>query len=136
MKIIYERPPNYQDIIAIFPTAKKAGVLFTYGDVIYSPTKQLIPKSLIAHEEVHSARQLKWSSIELWWNSYLTNKAFRYEEELLAHQAEYQAIIGNRKFRKYQYKQIAKRLSSPLYGSMVSYDKALHSISANVTTPS
>lgn len=78
------------------------------------------------HEEVHSKRQGKnLDVIEEWWNRYLIDKQFRFNEELLAHKAEYQWFLSNMpKFSKQALKKISKRLSSPLYGKMANQKQA------------
>ncbi len=128
MKIIHERPPNFEDIVKVFPMADNYGVVFAFNGAIYSPSGNEIPYSLIKHEEVHCARQggTEAGSIE-WWEKYLKNMEFRYSEELLAHQAEYRACIENalnRNMKRRALKQIAKRLASPLYGKMVTKKQA------------
>ncbi len=119
MKIIKAFPPNYAQIIKVFPgVVRTPGVMFCYADVIYSPYAHVTP-SLMAHEKVHAARQ-KITSPEEWWKQYLEDTEFRFVEELLAHQVEYHARVtqGNRHERRGALIQIAGRLASPLYGSM------------------
>jgi len=60
MKIEHKNPPNYSEIIKHFPiVVKKPGVIFTYGDTIYSPSVDKISKDLIVHEETHQIQQEK-----------------------------------------------------------------------------
>ena len=133
MKIIYERPPNFEDIMKIFPMADNYGVIFAFNNAIYSPSGGEIPYPLIKHEGVHCARQggTEAGSIE-WWEKYLKDVEFRYREELLAHRVEYQACIEtakNRNMRRRALRHVAKRLSSPLYGNMVTKKQAGFEIS-------
>ena len=128
MKIIYKRPPNFEDIQKVFPMADNYGVIFAFNNAIYSPSGVEIPYPLIKHEEVHCARQggTESGSIE-WWESYLKNMDFRYTEELLAHRVEYLACIETascRNMRRRALKHVAKRLASPLYGNMVTRKQA------------
>jgi len=137
MKIALTLPPNIAEIEKVFGAAcRKPGVLFCYGDTIHNPTGVSIPKELVAHEEIHSRRQLaeyftglpgerdpsepNWSP-EKWWHWYLTNPQFRYNEELLAHRQEHMTfgLTHNRIERRLHLKAIADRLSGPLYGFMV-----------------
>ncbi len=124
IKVAY--PPNYAAVLAVFPGAAKPGVIFTYGDVVYNPSNiELIP-SLAAHEHVHMEQQEKRGP-ELWWEWYLADKGFRLEQELPAHQAEYeQWCIDNstRVERRLGLKFMAQRLSGPLYCNMVSFEVA------------
>lgn len=131
IKIIHERPPNFEAIHAVFPGASGEGVIFAYGDTIYNPSGQALPQSLLDHERVHCERQLE-IGVDRWWNTYLFDGEFRYNEELLAHQAEWQAVQRDgslsRPQRRDQLKQIAKRLSGPLYGRRVSFEQAKRDI--------
>lgn len=132
MKIIIERPPNFAEIARVFPMAYNHGVIFAFHDAIYNPFNNKIPPELLAHEAVHLARQ--GGTVEgalAWWEKYMTDAAFRYNEELLAHRAEYQALIEMnpaRPFRRRAIKETAKRLASPLYGRMISVNRAMEDI--------
>lgn len=126
MKIIAKRPPNYADILAVFPGASGSGVIFAYAPDIYAPGGQ-VPAQLIAHEEVHIQRQQD-IGVENWWALYLTDAKFRYDEELLAHRAEYRHMISadtSRQVRRSALKIVAKKLCAPLYGSMVTVQQAM-----------
>lgn len=129
MKIVNELPPNIADIEAVFGEAcRQPGVFFCYGDTIYNPGGESIPEQLVRHEEVHSRRQ--GAHPEIWWKLYLSVPQFRYEEELVAHQAEYQDIkLRTTKGERKRYlNAIAKRLSSELYGHMVTFEAAKRAI--------
>lgn len=131
-KIIVSRPPNYADIREVFPMAANEGVIFAYAPNIYVPSGASLPPELIAHESVHIQRQLA-IGVELWWEKYLTDLPFRYEEELLAHRAEYQALCElqpNRQGRRSNLKHVAKKLSAGLYNKMVSFDQACKDLTA------
>ena len=128
MRIINQRPPNFGKIALAFPQAFGAGVIFAYWDTIYFPNGANcdLPEALLRHEQVHLQRQQEMESAELWWDRYIEDAEFRFNEELLAHVAEYEWHIenGSRQQRRHALKEIAKRLSSPLYGRMVSRDQA------------
>jgi len=125
VKIEYgKRPPNFDQIAAVFPSARKTGIIFCYGDVIYVSSNTPLSEPLVAHETMHSTRQ-DTIGVEQWWHRYLHDTSFRFEEELLAHSAEYKAFADcGRNERRAALKTIAQRLSSPLYGSMVTKAKA------------
>lgn len=114
--IILERPPNFEQIKVAFPKAENPGVLFAYDGNIYNPSGVVVPPALIAHEEVHLHRQRDAGPIE-WWDQYLTDSEFRYNEELLAHVAEFKAQrAGNdRNFGARLLMHTALRLVAPLY---------------------
>ena len=123
MNVVHDYPPNFHKILPEFPLADRKGVIFTYGNIIYAPHGEEVQRPLIAHESVHSERQ--GNDPEGWWEKYLDDRQFRYDEELLAHIREYQAYwYMSRKERMWYLGQIAKRLASPLYGSMVPQQKA------------
>lgn len=127
---IKDRPPNYTSIRAVFPAASNEGVIFAYGDKIYNPSGVKIPKEIIDHELVHCKRQIEMGVV-LWWEKYLDDPAFRYYEEVLAHRAEYKSFCArqtSRNQRRTALKFIAKRLSSSLYGKIVTFDKAKEDI--------
>ena len=134
MKIIRELPPNYSDILKVFPIAGNPEILFAFGDVIYTASQKEIPHFLLRHEEVHGMRQLiREGGIEDWWDAYLRDVKFRYVEELVAHRVEYEARIegaANRQHRRMALKEVARRLSSPLYGGMKSAANAKKDIMA------
>jgi hypothetical protein len=126
--IILRRPPNFEQIQAAFPKAVNPGVLFAYDGNIYNPSGITVPPALIAHEEVHLQRQkalgplpgstTQWSGAELWWQKYLDDCEFRYQEELLAHVAEMRqffSVPGDRNAQARVLMTTALRLTAPLY---------------------
>ena len=123
MKIVYKRPPNYDELNEKFHIGNKA-ILFCWGSIIYNPQGVFIPPELEVHEQVHSTRQ-GWNAIG-WWQKYLKDEMFRLEEEVLAHRAEYHFLIdhGNRRAKRRALKTISHRLASPMYGKMVSFKQA------------
>lgn len=127
-----EKPPNWSDIIAVFPQVEhKTGVLFCYGDTIYNPSGVVVPIWLIGHECVHSLQQTSTSmSAERWWNFYLAYPQFRLEHELAAHRVELEAynVLHNRALRRSYAHAIAERLAGPLYGNMLKTRDALRLI--------
>ena len=122
MKILYEYPPNIDKIREVFPLHK--GVIFTYGDTIYNPDKGKITSELIKHEETHEKQQ--GNNIDEWWNKYLNDKKFRLEQEIEAYRNQYKYILENynRQMRKLLLKDIAKHLSSAMYGYLISEEDA------------
>ncbi len=126
-EVIYgERPPNFDKIMAVFPLAGNPGVIFAYGDKIYVPSGKEIPPEILAHERVHCERQLK-IGVEAWWNFYLLDPKFRYEEELLAHKVEYTFLRGlypGQARKQSILNHVAGKLSAKLYGGMCSLNQA------------
>ena len=127
MREVFQRPPLFDLINAKFHVAGRP-VIFSWGDIIYNPMCIRLTPALKAHEAVHGARQLAWrGGVEQWWRDYISSKAFRLDEEIRAHRAEYLKLIeqqSNRHGRRAALKQTAKRLASPLYGGVVTVAKA------------
>lgn len=125
-----ERPPNFDAISRRFPGARGHGVIFAYAPYIYAPHHKpdALPPELIAHESVHIERQERMG-VERWWAAYLVNDQFRYVEELLAHRAEYQHLSTlSRQVRRSALKDVAKKLTAPLYGRMVNIEDAMRDL--------
>ena len=130
-EIIYgQLPPNITAICAAIPEARRPGVIFAYGDKIYVPSGKELEHHLKVHEAIHCIRQRELG-VEFWWSKYLTDLRFRYQEELVAHAAEYDSRIRgnlNRNQRRAALKMIAQRLASPLYGCGGGWKKAADDI--------
>lgn len=139
MKVIRAYPPNFSQIAAAFPVKGVPGIIYAYGDRIYAPgSKGDLPSWILAHEEVHG-RQQKYICKDIgciaqyWWFRYITEPQFRLEQEIPAHRAEWDSYrnashhvtdeIGMRYLDR-----IAARLSSPLYGNLISKERAIEEI--------
>lgn len=121
MKIIFGFPPNYAELNARFKIRGKT-VFISYADRIYSPMKVQPPPEIIAHEKVHGRRQLAIPhGPAMWWKKWVDDPAFRLGEELLGHKAEL-AFFGNP--TNAQIDDVARRLSGPLYGNLISFRDA------------
>lgn len=124
MRQVFERPPLFAEIDAAFHIAGKP-VLFAFGDTIYNPERVPVTIALDAHEGVHGFRQ--GVDVLGWWRRYIADPEFRLVEELLAHKAEYDllcASAGSRNVRRFFLRQVAGKLSSPLYGRLISFEQA------------
>jgi hypothetical protein len=134
IKVINDRPPNYLKIVAIFPQAANKSTVFAYAPHIYTVGNTTLSKALENHEQVHIRRQQELEGgPEAWWDKYLSDLKFRFDEELIAHIAEYEymAAYGSREERRAALKIVATRLSSQLYYFGISYKKACKLIVAN-----
>lgn len=146
-EIVIDVPPNFAELLRIFPEARQVGVIFSYGDKIYNPSGLPIPPQLLAHEAVHGERQLAYTlsecdstqennhSTEQWWKRYCEDVKFRFEEELVAHVAEVKAFNTtvpkpDRERRALYLHRVAQRLSGPLYGRMITYMEARRKLQA------
>lgn len=127
MKQVYEYPPIYDEIIKVFPVTGE-GFIYAWGNIVYNPSRVYIPPALMAHEEVHGKRQgTEDATIRAWWANYLFNAEFRLQEEVLAHVAEYHHVVAdgsNRAQRRKALSAIAGRLSSKMYGNMITKKQA------------
>ena len=126
-RIVVAKPPVYDRCVAMFGEAVIVGkpVIWSWGATIYNPTDIDIPRELLVHEAVHGERQ-EAIDVHRWWDQYLSDRLFRYEEERLAHRAEWRAIVkrGAGRDLSGQFNAIAGRLAGPLYGSVVEVDEA------------
>lgn len=109
----------------------KQDVMFTYFDAIYS--LHPLTQDWYIHESVHFVRQGAGEDEELakqWWDRYTNEPAFRLEEELMAYKAQYQFIKRRlNKPQAFEYaKALARSLSSPIYGNIISFHGALNAI--------
>ena len=127
-EIVVGWPPIKDRILEAFPAVRaRRGVIFSWGSIIYNPHNVAIPPALRAHEAVHEVQQN--GDPLAWWERYIADPAFRYEQELLAHRAEWRAQ-PNRAARRAGLVEIARRLSSPMYGGLITFDQAKAAISA------
>jgi hypothetical protein len=127
MKIVKEFPPIYDKIKEKFTLSGRE--IFAWGDIIYNPGGGELGPELVAHEEVHKKQQ--GDDIEGWWEKYLADDNFRFKQELEAHQMEYKEFCKLNKDRNIRHRYLVYlggRLSSPVYGSMVSQMEAIKSI--------
>jgi hypothetical protein len=128
MIILNEYPPLIDKIDEIFHTRGKE-IIYAWGDKIYNPLGVHIPDFLIAHEEVHGKRQ--GDNIEDWWQRYMLDIEFRYQEELHAHAREFKIRSQGVKDRNEINRLLmfsANRLAAPLYGNLTSVSKASQDI--------
>jgi hypothetical protein len=132
MRILLERPPRYDEIVAAFPAAATMRPVFAWGDAIYNPHRIQIDQHLLAHEGHHGMTQHPAvGGPDAWWDRYLVDPEWRVEQELEAYIIQYKSFCGitrNREARhKYAYA-IAQQVSGPLYGSIIPHWTAFRRI--------
>ena len=119
--IVRDYPPNIDKIRKVFPI--KDNTVFTYGDTIYAPHITFtLSNDLIVHEETHTRQQ--GDDPEGWWDRYMEDHEFRFQQELEAYRAQYRAYCKVVKDRNRCFNflvVIAKDLSSPLYGGVCDF---------------
>lgn len=86
----------------------------------------------MAHEMTH-VKQQKSSQIYAiwWWIKYLTIKEFRLSQEIEAYRNQYKSYclsIKDRNLRLNYLMNLAMFLSSPMYGNMIPYNKAIDTL--------
>jgi hypothetical protein len=131
LEVVDARPPNFEAIKAVLPGAEGAGVMFAYGGKVYAPGKKSIPIELNAHEVVHIERQ--GDDPDGWWEKYLTDATFRFQEELLAYREQYRAYCKRHLCpmkRARELMKIAGMLAGPLYGGLMRVQDARDAILA------
>jgi hypothetical protein len=129
VRIVVAEPPMIEEIDAAFHVRGKP-ILFAFGDRIYNPGGVYVPPELMAHEFVHGERQ--GHQVGEWWRRYIADPAFRLEEEIPAHIAEYRAIcarerskwVSERNMRRTAAAHVARKLSAPLYGRLITFEAA------------
>ncbi len=129
MKIVKDYPPIWDQIKATGMCPDPSKVAFTYGDTIYVPSGMNVPDYLIRHESVHSEQQ--GDNPEAWWSRYIDDQYFRIEQETEAYAASYKFLckrVTDRNQRAVILAQLARSLSGPIYGNVISLIAAIESI--------
>ena len=130
MKILRAYPPNFKAISEVFPVMGRPGILYAWGDKLYNPSGVKLTPWIEAHEQTHMDRQ---TDAEAWWAEYLIYPTFRLQEEILAHQYEwgmFHSFYTSPTYLEKYLDMMAKRLSSPLYGNLISYEEAKREITS------
>lgn len=129
MRILNEKPPVWDNACAAFQINPKQTV-FTYGDTIYNPSGIRLSEDLIAHETIHMQQQ-SINGPALWWGEYLRDPEFRVHQEAWAYAAQFAFLMTKHSDRNQRIRiliDLARKLSSPLYASAVSYKDAMELI--------
>lgn len=128
MKMLLQKPPNYDEVAAFFKLDPGQAIFFTYGDTVYNPGMVKISEDLIRHEETHIEQQEANSEVaDLWWKRYLRDPEFRIQEEAEAYGNQYAFMCARNHDRNYQARylhEIAGHLSGPVYGNAISRQDA------------
>ncbi len=129
MRVIAAHPPNFDELDRVFDIGNKP-VIFAWGFTIFNPNGGEVSAALHAHEAVHGHQQGR--DILGWWRRYIDEPAFRLEQEIPAHRAEYLVLSHgvSRQVRRNSLRIVAKKLSSPLYGGLITPREAKTMIEA------
>lgn len=134
MNIIYDYPPNYKKIAKAFNIKGNEGVIFTYGNDLYVPGGEriVIDKPLIRHEMVH-AQQQKKIGVGAWWDRFLEDPSFRFQQELEAYREQYRAMASLTLQERLGYlNHISNDLSGEMYGNLMTKDEATAAITDGI----
>lgn len=137
MKTSTEYPPNYNEIIKVFPNLENHKPIFTYGETIYNPFKAELRPDIEHHESIHTKQQGDYP--EVWWYQYLTDIQFRKEQEIEAYGEQLLfAKQAGAKGKLYDWikEKIAQALSGELYKLDITYQEAESKIRNYVKTNS
>jgi len=128
--IVNDWPPNIEAIRAVLPVSESN--IFAYGNKIYNPGGSELPDWLIAHEHTHFVQQNLYG-LRRWWKRFLTDEAFRLDQELEAHRTEYRVFCRlnlDRNARARQLSEMGRRLAAPMYGGIITAREAMKEIRA------
>ena len=130
MKYSFKNPPHdIRKLSEEYFDLKNISPVWTYGDTIYNPHKQIINRVLEEHEKIHQRQQ--GDKPAEWWYNYFNNDEFRFEQELEAYQHQYNFVKGFIKNKSELFKflkLIAEDLSGKMYGNMCSLTEAIYKI--------
>ena len=143
MQIIKAFPPNIDQIRKHLPKVADT-MVFTWGYVIYTPSGYQLEPGLIRHEQHHADQQAEYGTqsvwgkivlpryrIQKWWKRYLEEPAFRLSQEIPAYQLqyrEYKKVVKDKNKLNRLAVMLAKDLSSPFYGNIMSTTEAVQAI--------
>ena len=126
VRVIADWPPNIEEIREVLPVTDRN--IFAYDEVIYNPGGGKLPPWLTEHERVHFTQQVKYpGGVTSWWHRFLNDPTWRLRQEIPAHQIEYHVYCQcghQRNQRRLYLKGMAKRLSAPMYGNIISFAEA------------
>lgn len=133
MQIIYgEYPPNYKAITDVFDIKDHPGIVFTYGEKLYIPSGEKPDKHLLRHEETHE-RQHAEIGADSWWERYLVDPGFRFEQELEAYRNQYRSMATLTLEQRIGYlNHIASDLAGPMYGNILTFEEAKAEITKDI----
>ena len=127
IKILENWPPNIDQIREHLTLTGEE--VFTYGSTIFNPSGKSLTPDLINHESVHIKQQGK--EPEKWWTLYLDDPLFRGAMEIPGSQVQYftaKKYIKDRNRLHAYLVQLAKNLSSPTYGGIMTFQEAINAI--------
>lgn len=126
-KISVENPPHgIRELCELAFNLEGLKPCWTFGDTIYNPHKGALDRALLVHEVTHMKQQQ--DTPVAWWHKYLQDEHFRYEQELEAYKNQYIVYTQEIKDKNALFRalySLATDLSGPMYGNVVSKQRAL-----------
>ncbi len=125
IRIVGARPEVYETLHERFGVEWDNGIIITVYPNIHC--RFPLPPDKIVHEAVHLVQQ-KEMGADIWWHRWLAEPGFRLDQEAAAHRKEADFVrksIKDRNDRDKFIRDIAKNLSGPIYGNLISYGEAL-----------
>ena len=125
--ITTDKPKCWDRLVAKFGCEWK-DIVVTYGGVIHSPNP--VVDDVLAHELVHVRQQFGHDADE-WCDRYIADAHFRYRMELEAYRVQYgfwKKHIRGKQALDAALLRMAKDLSGPMYGGIVSTEEAKRKI--------
>lgn len=129
IKISLEKPPNWNELEEAFDV-KWGQTAVAYGDTLHISVEPT--EDVLQHEMVHLAQQgFTKQGAENWWRKYMKDPKFRITQEIQAYQRQYGTLrlfIHDRNDLAKARCRLARDLSGPMYGRVISYQGALRAI--------
>ena len=128
IKVIKEQSPFLFRIVSA-GMHPQPDTLFPCSPVIYNPSGLPIPQDIMIHEVVHIAQQ--GNNPTGWWQKYITDKRFRFTQELEANQVQYKFVCKVLKDKNQQARSllaIAKNMAGEVYNLNISVNKIMEMV--------
>ena len=130
MKIIEQDPPHPL-LLRIITAGMRPqyDTLFPWAPDIYNPSGLAIPPDIMIHEAAHIAQQ--GNNPEAWWQRYITDKQFRFDQELKANREQYKfvcKVLKDRNDRARALRTIARNMAGEVYALNVTMNKIMEMI--------
>lgn len=124
-----DHPPVWDELVRRFGVSWERTAV-AYGDTIHAAGA--LPADIEAHERVHLQQQGgSAEGARVWWERYLNDPRFRYEQELQAYREQYRFLAKTVKDRNELARRahrLATLLSGEMYGSIGTHAEALKAI--------
>lgn len=132
MRVLNEKPPNWEEINKLFQLPEGQSTFFSWGDCCYNPSGTPMTAELIRHEETHLEQQgHSRVAAKIWWDRFLLDPEWRVEQEAEAYGEQYKFYCTQNKDKNWRFKYlhgIATHLASPMYGSVIKHSQAMKKI--------